>query len=166
MRDRTKEFTALIDNQLINVHSQIYSPTSVAPTSHTQDIHYTEFTQKASLLQKNLRSLKSKLETLESQIRTTNFLDERPIEIENLTFLITQDLHNLNQNVSEFKNWHEKSSNQDNNDLVNHTNRVVKYLQSNTANCATELDRLLKVRAQVHHFSFLSFHSLPSFIFA
>lgn len=152
MKDRTKEFTALIDSQLINAHSQLYSPKSVASTSSAlpfQNVHYTEFTQRASLLQKNLRSLKIKLETLELQIKTTNFIDERPIEIENLTYLITQDLHNLNQNVSEFKVWHDKTSNHDNHDLFNHTLRVVKYLQTNTATCATELDRLLKVRAQV-----------------
>jgi len=166
MKDRTKEFTALIDNQLINVHSQLYSPKSVALTLHAQeDIHYTEFNQKASILQKGLRSLKSKLEALELQIKTTNFLDERPIEIENLTFLITQDLHNLNQNVFEFKNWHEKSSTHDNNDLANHTSRVVKYLQSNTANCATELDRLLKVRAQVQCHAYFCLFLFPFFSF-
>lgn len=91
-----------------------------------------------------------------------SLFDDRPAEIQELTYIIKEDLKGINeqlarlqviskrQNISHQKNGHRH--------LLSHSNSVVVSLQSKLANMSNEFTQVLETRNQVS-FCILDIHT-------
>ncbi|KAK6635988.1 Syntaxin-5 [Polyplax serrata] len=148
-RDRTKEFSNAIQNlqsrqttKAINIRDP---KKSVYVQSHAQ------FMVIARAIGKNIASTYSKLEKLTLLAKRKSLFQDRSTEIQELTYIIKDDLNSLNQQISELqeiaksqKRKHENGKQH----LVSHSSSVLLALQSKLATMSTEFKQVLEVRTQ------------------
>jgi syntaxin 5 len=77
--------------------------------------------------------------------------DDRPQEIQELTYIIREDITNLNKQIAHLQGFMKKQQNQQQNTKA-HSANVVVALQSKLANMSSEFKQVLEVRTEVHAF--------------
>lgn len=82
-----------------------------------------------------------------------SLFEDRSAEIQELTYIIKEDLNNLNQQISKLqvvaKNQKKTEQNAKQH-LVSHSSSVLLALQSKLATMSTEFKQILEVRTEVH----------------
>lgn len=79
--------------------------------------------------------------------------DDRPQEIQELTYIIREDITNLNKQIAHLQGFMRKQQSQQQNQQQNtkaHSANVVVALQSKLANMSTEFKQVLEVRTEVN----------------
>ena len=74
--------------------------------------------------------------------------DDRPQEIQELTYIIREDIANLNKQISHLQGFMKQQQHQQQNTKA-HSVNVVVALQSKLANMSTEFKQVLEVRTEV-----------------
>lgn len=87
-----------------------------------------------------------------------SLFDDRPQEIQELTYIIREDITNLNKQIAHLQGFMKKQQNQQQNTRA-HSANVVVALQSKLATMSSEFKQILEVRTEVGFFFYF-----PAFV--
>lgn len=82
--------------------------------------------------------------------------DDRPQEIQELTYIVREDITNLNKQIAHLQGFMKKQQPQQQQNTKAHSANVVVALQSKLATMSSEFKQVLEVRTEVWSVGFLS----------
>uniref|UniRef100_A0A1A9WM30 t-SNARE coiled-coil homology domain-containing protein n=1 Tax=Glossina brevipalpis TaxID=37001 RepID=A0A1A9WM30_9MUSC len=146
-RDRTSEFNNAIRSlQSRNISRAVNIRD---PRKAKQVQSYSEFMMVAKLIGKNIASTYTKLEKLTMLAKKKSLFDDRPQEIQELTYIIKGDLNALNQQIARLQGISKDQIRTVNGKhLVSHSSNMVLALQSKLASMSTDFKQILEVRTE------------------
>ncbi|KAI0080338.1 integral membrane protein sed5 [Panus rudis PR-1116 ss-1] len=155
-QDRTNEFRACVES--IRNRSSLPSRGADAKQrllqSHGRaEGSKSEFTRMATSIGKDINSTNIKLGKLAQLARRKTLFDDRPVEISELTYIIKQDLANLNRQIASLQSYVKQrnaqgSKSPESKQLEEHNHNVVMLLQSKLADTSMTFKDVLEVRTQ------------------
>nr|ODO04322.1 syntaxin 5 [Cryptococcus depauperatus CBS 7855] len=114
-----------------------------------------EFGRMAAGIAKDINTTTLKLQKLAQLAKRKTLFDDRPIEISELTYIIRQDISNLNTQIASLQSYTRanpssstKSKNGGGKTVEEHNNNVVMLLQSRLANMGMGFKDVLELRTQ------------------
>ncbi|OBZ79502.1 Integral membrane protein sed5 [Grifola frondosa] len=113
-----------------------------------------EFTRKASAIGKDISSTAIKLGKLAQLAKRKTLFDDRPVEISELTYIIKQDIANINRQIASLQSYVKERKSQgaskspEGKQLEEHNHNVVMLLQSKLADTSMTFKDVLEVRTQ------------------
>ncbi|EDW63905.1 syntaxin-5 [Drosophila virilis] len=146
-RDRTGEFANAIRSlQSRNISRAVNIRD---PRKAKQVQSYSEFMMVARFIGKNIASTYAKLEKLTMLAKKKSLFDDRPQEIQELTYIIKGDLNALNQQIAKLQDISKDQRRTTNGKhLVSHSSNMVLALQSKLASMSTDFKQILEVRTE------------------
>ena len=87
-----------------------------------------------------------------SVAKQKSLFEDRTVEIQELTFIIKEDLNSLNQQIAELQEIarnQKKNKHVEKEHLISHSSSVLLALQSKLATMSTEFKQVLEVRTEV-----------------
>ncbi|KAG8960801.1 cis-Golgi t-SNARE syntaxin [Tulasnella sp. 419] len=153
--DRTNEFRACVESitkRSANIPNskkleqqrrlQNGTPVSTAPKS--------EFAKMAGQIGKDITNTTIKLGKLAQLAKRKTLFDDRPVEISELTFIIKQDIANINKSIAALQAYvkSRNSSAGSTKQVEEHNNNVVMLLQSKLASTSMSFKDVLEIRTQ------------------
>jgi syntaxin 5 len=156
IQDRTVEFRSCVDS----IRSRTSAPQR--RTQHSQKLlqangkegSKSEFTRMAAAIGKDISSTTVKLGKLAQLAKRKTLFDDRPVEISELTFIIKQDIANINKQIAGLQSYVKQRNNQgssksmEGKQLDEHHSNVVMLLQSKLANTSMGFKDVLEIRTQ------------------
>ncbi|KAG2182799.1 hypothetical protein INT44_005779 [Umbelopsis vinacea] len=149
-RDRTSEFEALVerlqqrhDNTVLERRSLIQH----AAPSHERIKNKTEFSLIAAEIGRNISNTTAKLEKLTKLAKRKTLFDDKPVEISELTYIIKQDIANLNKQIAMLQTY-SKDQKLGSKQATEHSSNVVVSLQSKLANTSMSFKDVLEIRTE------------------
>jgi len=150
-RDRTNEFYACVDSvQSRRVvkrseQKQRLLPNGVAGKG--------EFTRMASAIGKDIAETTRKLGKLAQLAKRKTLFDDRPVEISELTYIIKQDIANINKQIATLQAFVKSQKGQNSKkplgkQVEEHNHNVVMLLQSKLASTSMTFKDVLEIRTQ------------------
>ncbi|XP_015523677.1 syntaxin-5 [Neodiprion pinetum] len=149
-RDRTKEFA----NAIRTMQGRTVARAAVMrdPRQARQIQSYSNFMMIAKNIGKNIASTYTKLEKLALLAKKKSLFDDRPSEIQELTYIIKGDLNSLNQQIAKLqevgRQQRESLGTTRGHHLASHSSSVVVALQSKLANMSNHFKNVLEVRTE------------------
>ncbi|XP_022188689.1 syntaxin-5 [Nilaparvata lugens] len=150
-RDRTAEFANAIRSlQGRQLPRAVRAPT---PNKARYIQSYAEFMMIAKTIGKNLSGTFAKLEKLMLLAKRKTMFNDRPTEIQELTYIIKEDLNSLNGQIARLQEVSRRqrqlqSAATKQQHLLSHSSSVVLALQSKLAAMSTEFKNVLQVRTE------------------
>lgn len=147
-RDRTTEFVNAIRSLQGRHVARTVAVRDPRKAKYIQS--YAEFMLIARTIGKNIGSTYTKLEKLTLLAKRKSLFDDRPTEIQELTYIIKEDLNSLNQQIAKLQEVarNQRQSHQNGRHLLSHSSSVVVGLQSKLASMSTEFKQVLEVRTE------------------
>ncbi|KAJ3415606.1 cis-Golgi t-SNARE syntaxin [Chytridiales sp. JEL 0842] len=172
VKDRTNEFFAAVDSMLQRgsaapyhvggggqERSRLLDPSSGSTSSKS------EFTKAASIISKEINSTVHKLQKLTVLAKKKSLFDDRPVEINELIYIIKQDIAKINNQISTLAKYHAQAKagvdtskllgpkaaaagGAKNRQVVEHSTNVITSLQSKLATTSNEFKNILEIRTQ------------------
>ncbi|KAJ8083775.1 Integral membrane protein SED5 [Marasmius tenuissimus] len=151
VQDRTNEFRTCVDS--IRKRSPAAKEAKQRLLNGTGGNNKTEFTRMASAIGKDLSSTGLKLGKLSQLAKRKALFDDKPVEISELTFIIKQDLANINKQILSLQNYVKQRKQNagksvEGNQIHEHNNNVVVLLQNRLASTSITFKDVLEVRTQ------------------
>uniref|UniRef100_A0A2M4BNY1 Putative snare protein sed5/syntaxin 5 n=1 Tax=Anopheles marajoara TaxID=58244 RepID=A0A2M4BNY1_9DIPT len=146
-RDRSGEFASAIRSLQGRNIQRAVNLRDPRKAKHMQS--YAEFMMIAKHIGKNIASTYTKLEKLTLLAKKKTLFDDRPAEIQELTYIIKGDLNSLNQQIArlqEVSKSQRKSTN--GRHLLSHSSNMVVALQAKLANMSSDFKQVLEVRTE------------------
>ncbi|KAF9505644.1 hypothetical protein BS47DRAFT_1306327 [Hydnum rufescens UP504] len=149
--DRTNEFRACVES--IRNRSSI-------PNREAQDKQRlpngtgkpskSEFARMASAIGKDITNTTTKLDKLAQLAKRKTLFDDRPVEISELTYIIKQDIANLNKQIASLQTFVKTQTSRPgaSKQVDEHNNNVVMLLQSKLATTSMSFKDVLEIRTQ------------------
>ncbi|PNS19700.1 Integral membrane protein sed5 [Sphaceloma murrayae] len=152
IQDRTPEFRSILSQaqkRLASKPGTRSSPSPVSPQTIRQK--RSDFARKAAEIGRGISTTVSKLERLAQLAKRKTLFDDRPIEINQLTFVIKQDLAALNQQIGALSQLSKRAhpgggKGGDQEGL--HNENVVVMLQGKLADVGVNFKEVLEVRTK------------------
>lgn len=142
-RDRSNEFMSVVKSL------QSRQGNGVAPSHRNRALHIrSEFTQIAKRIGKDLANTFAKLEKLTILAKRKALFDDKPIEIQELTYIIKQDINSLNEQIAQLQQLAKSQKSQNGKHIQTHSNTVVVALQSKLATMSNDFRQVLEVRTE------------------
>ncbi|XP_070505490.1 syntaxin-5 [Chironomus tepperi] len=145
-RDRTVEFSNTIRslqgrniNRVVNLKD---------PKKVKQLQSYSEFMLIAKNIGRNIASTYTKLEKLTLLAKRKSLFDDRPAEIQELTYIIKGDLNSLNQQIGQLQEISRNQGKTSGKHLHSHSSNMVMALQTRLANMSSNFQQVLEVRTE------------------
>ncbi|CAH4038361.1 syntaxin-5 [Pieris brassicae] len=139
-RDRTQEFSAAVRSlQGRTLARPIVKDDRKAAVLAT----YSQFMSMAKVISKNITSTYAKLEKLALLAKKKSLFDDRPTEIQELTYIIKGDLNSLNQQIARLGEMPRGRKS-----MHSHSSSVVLALQSRLASMSNQFKQVLEVRSE------------------
>ncbi|KAK3092317.1 hypothetical protein FSP39_001243 [Pinctada imbricata] len=124
-RDRSGEFMSAV--KLL----QSRQGNGVPPHKQNASLrHRSEFTQIAKRIGRDLANTFAKLEKLTILAKKKSLFDDKPVEIQELTYIIKQDINSLNKQIAHLQELAKASRSQNGRHIQGHSNSVVFSLQN------------------------------------
>ncbi|CRL00415.1 CLUMA_CG013682, isoform A [Clunio marinus] len=145
-RDRTVEFANTIrslQGRNINRAVNLKDPKKVK-----QIQNYSEFMMIAKTIGRNIASTYAKLEKLTLLAKRKSLFDDRPAEIQELTYIIKGDLNSLNQQIGRLQEISKSQRKTSGKHLLSHSSNMVMALQTRLANMSSNFQQVLEVRTE------------------
>lgn len=105
-----------------------------------------EFTQIAKKIGRDLANTFAKLEKLTMLAKKKSLFDDKPVEIQELTYIINQDIQGLNKQIAQLQQVARSHPNARH--VQSHSNSVVVSLQSKLATMSNDFKQVLEVRTE------------------
>lgn len=143
-RDRTVEFASVLKSMRSrNVNGKLPQVNS----NNTAIANRTEFSRMAKRISTELARTYEKLQKLSLLCKKRTLFDDKPVEIQELTYIIKQDINSLKNKI---KMLEERKANEGTNrkDAQRHTNSVVKTLRSKLAGMSESFKSVLETRRE------------------
>ncbi|KAH6599231.1 hypothetical protein BASA50_003174 [Batrachochytrium salamandrivorans] len=174
-KDRTSEFFAAVESQRSRLPGmQQYQPHQAADKVRLLNSYQgngsagpqlrtkSEFTKAASSIGRDINSTMTKLQKLTTLAKRKTLFDDRPVEINELIYIIKQDIAKLNLQIGKLsdylaRNGSDSSSSasssgtglrNNNRQTKEHSNNVISSLQSKLATTSDAFKSILEVRFQ------------------
>ncbi|XP_067681085.1 syntaxin-5-like [Haliotis asinina] len=142
-RDRTTEFMSAVKSQ------QSRQSNGVSPSHRNRDLRQrSQFTQIAKRIGRDLANTFAKLEKLTILAKRKSLFDDKPVEIQELTYIIKQDINSLNKQIAQLQELVRSQKSQNGKHLQSHSNSVVVALQSKLASMSNDFKQVLEVRTE------------------
>jgi len=142
-RDRSNEFMSVVKS------IQSRQGNGVAPNHRNRALHIrSEFTQIAKRIGKDLANTFAKLEKLTILAKRKALFDDKPLEIQELTYIIKQDINSLNEQIAQLQQLAKSQKSQNGKHIQTHSNTVVVALQSKLATMSNDFRQVLEVRTE------------------
>ncbi|KAI8479268.1 Syntaxin-5 [Branchiostoma belcheri] len=90
----------------------------------------------------------AKLEKLTILAKRKSLFDDKPVEIQELTYIIKQDIASLNKQIAELQEFARSRVRQNGRHVQSHSNSVVVALQSKLATMSNDFKSVLEVRTE------------------
>lgn len=153
IQDRTPEFRSILTQAQKRLAPKPGSrPSPTTPTSpQTTRQKRSDFARKAAEIGRGIAGTVSKLERLAQLAKRKTLFDDRPIEINQLTFVIKQDLAALNQQIgalSQLSKRAHPSGGKGGDQEGLHNENVVVMLQGKLADVGVNFKEVLEVRTK------------------
>jgi len=137
--DRTVEFNNATES--IRIKQNVTKPVKRTPIQQKS-----QFTMAASKIGKELYDTSDKLAKLTKLAKKTSFIfDDSPAEIEELTFIIKQNIHTMNKEISLLKELAKSSSSTQN---QSHSDTVITLLNTKLATTTKDFKEILQHRTE------------------
>lgn len=78
-----------------------------------------------------------------------SLFDDKAVEIEELTYIIKQDINSLNKQIAQLQDFVRAKGSQSGRHLQTHSNTIVVSLQSKLASMSNDFKSVLEVRTEV-----------------
>ncbi|KAM3964147.1 syntaxin 5 [Aphomia sociella] len=139
-RDRTNEFITTVRSlQGRTLARPVVRDERKAAVLET----YSQFMSMAKVISKNISSTFAKLEKLAMLAKKKSLFDDRPTEIQELTYIIKGDLSSLNQQIARLGEMPRGRRS-----MHSHSSSVVVALQSRLASMSNQFKQVLEVRSE------------------
>lgn len=139
-RDRTNEFVSAVRS----LQGRTLARPAVRDERKAQMLEtYSQFMSKAKVISKNITSTFAKLEKLAMLAKKKSLFDDRPTEIQELTYIIKGDLSSLNQQIARLGEMPRGRKS-----MHSHSSSVVLALQSRLASMSNQFKQVLEVRSE------------------
>ncbi|KAG7306273.1 hypothetical protein JYU34_008873 [Plutella xylostella] len=140
-RDRTSEFVATVrslQGRMLASRPSIRDDRKAAVLET-----YSQFMSMAKVISKNITSTYAKLEKLALLAKKKSLFDDRPTEIQELTYIIKGDISSLNQQIARLGEMPRGRRS-----MHSHSSSVVLALQSRLASMSNQFKQVLEVRSE------------------
>ncbi|KAG7464441.1 hypothetical protein MATL_G00165660 [Megalops atlanticus] len=107
-----------------------------------------DFTLMAKRIGKDLSNTFAKLEKLTILAKRKSLFDDKAVEIEELTYIIKQDINSLNKQIAQLQELVRSRSGQNGRHEQTHSNTIVVSLQSKLASMSNDFKSVLEVRTE------------------
>uniref|UniRef100_A0A182QTU8 t-SNARE coiled-coil homology domain-containing protein n=1 Tax=Anopheles farauti TaxID=69004 RepID=A0A182QTU8_9DIPT len=146
-RDRSGEFASAIRSLQGRNIQRAVNLKDPRKAKHMQS--YSEFMMIAKHIGKNIASTYTKLEKLTLLAKKKSLFDDRPAEIQELTYIIKGDLNSLNQQIARLQEVSKSQRRSTNGKhLLSHSSNMVVALQAKLANMSSDFKQVLEVRTE------------------
>ncbi|KAJ8384592.1 hypothetical protein AAFF_G00200290 [Aldrovandia affinis] len=142
-RDRTNEFLSACKS-LEGAQNGI--PT--AKPVHNAIRHRSDFTVMAKRIGKDLNNTFAKLEKLTILAKRKSLFDDKAVEVEELTYIIKQDITSLNKQIAQLQDLMRSRGRQNGRHGQTHSNTIMVSLQSKLASMSNDFKSVLEVRTE------------------
>lgn len=145
-RDRTTEFLSAVKSlQGREGNGKI----PFQQSRKVKDVHqWNEFMRIAKLIGKDISNTYAKLEKLTILAKRKSLFDDKPLEIQELTYIIKQDINSLNKQIAQLQELSKSRHQNGLHHMQSHSNSVVVSLQSKLASMSNEFKQVLEVRTE------------------
>ncbi|XP_072293736.1 syntaxin-5a isoform X2 [Eucyclogobius newberryi] len=142
-RDRTHEFQSACKS--LQGRQNGVQPNKPALTALRQR---SDFTVMAKRIGKDLSNTFAKLEKLTILAKRKSLFDDKAIEIEELTYIIKQDINSLNKQIAQLQDLVRSRGAPGGRHIQTHSNTIVVSLQSKLASMSNDFKSVLEVRTE------------------
>ncbi|XP_028409690.1 syntaxin-5-like [Dendronephthya gigantea] len=144
-RDRTAEFASAVRS--LQSRQGAHVRTSPLNQRKVNGIVRSQFSQIAKQIGHDISNTFTKLEKLTLLAKKKSLFDDRPVEIQELTYIIKQDIKNLNQQLAQLQELVRVNRSQSKN-VQTHSQSVVVALQTKLAKMSQSFKSVLEVRTE------------------
>lgn len=144
-RDRTAEFRNTVQSlrgRLINGHGGNRNAVSRATRQGS------DFINIAKSIGQDITNTYTKLEKLTLLAKRKTIFDDKPVEIQELTYIIKHDIANLNRQIGQLQNIAKAQRKDQGQHQQSHSTSVVVQLQSKLATMSNNFKQVLEVRTE------------------
>jgi len=150
-RDRTNEFHSTIrsfQSRMSNNPTAANMTGTVSPKGKNSTAlqQRSQFMIYAKKIGRDLTNTCIKLEKLTDLAKKRTLFDDKPKEIQELTYLIKQDINNLHGEITRLQSFVKTQQENDSKNMQKHSSNVVYTLQSKLANVSKDFKQVLEVR--------------------
>ncbi|XP_032063169.1 syntaxin-5 [Aythya fuligula] len=142
-RDRTQEFLSACKS--LQGRQNGLQPSRAAAGAARQR---SDFSLMAKRIGKDLSNTFAKLEKLTILAKRKSLFDDKAVEIEELTYIIKQDIGSLNKQIAQLQDLVRARGSQSGRHVQTHSNTVVVSLQSKLASMSNDFKSVLEVRTE------------------
>lgn len=145
-RDRTTEFVSAVKS--LQSRQGKNFPLTRADQRPNGLQHRSEFFLIAKHIGKDISNTFAKLEKLAILARKKSLFDDRPVEIQELTYIIKQDIASLTKQVTQLQELVKSQRSSQGKHLQNHSNTVVLSLENKLQRMSKDFKNVLETRTQ------------------
>jgi len=139
-RDRTAEFRNTVQSLRGRQNGAVRSARSVRQNS--------EFINIAKSISQDITNTYTKLEKLTLLCKRKTIFDDKPVEIQELTYIIKHDIAELNKQISQLQNIAKAQRAAQGHHQQSHSSGVVVQLQAKLASMSNNFKQVLEVRTE------------------
>jgi len=143
--DRTNEFRACVQS----IRNRSATPTK--QRSQSSGKGKSDFSNMAAAIGKDISNTTVKLDKLAQLAKRKTLFDDKPVEISELTYIIKQDIANINKQIASLQTYVKNqgtSKTGPSKQVDEHNHNVVMLLQSKLANTSMSFKDVLEIRTQ------------------
>ncbi|GAB6021095.1 Syntaxin-5 [Chamberlinius hualienensis] len=147
-RDRTNEFMSAV--KLIQHGGRMTNgAVGYQPGKAKYDTRqWNDFMTIAKSIGRDIGNTYTKLEKLTLLAKRNSLFDDRPVDIEELTYIIKQDIGSLNKQIAQLQTLVKSQQNANGSHMQTHSSSVVVSLQSKLASMSNDFKKVLEVRTE------------------
>ncbi|KAM9795217.1 syntaxin-5a isoform 1-T1 [Neosynchiropus ocellatus] len=142
-RDRTLEFQSACKS--LQGRQNGVQPSKPALSALRQR---SDFTVMAKRIGKDLSNTFAKLDKLTILAKRKSLFDDKAVEIEELTYIIKQDINSLNKQIAQLQDLVRSRGSPGGRHIQTHSNTIVVSLQSKLASMSNDFKSVLEVRTE------------------
>jgi len=149
-RDRTGEFLSAVKS--LQSSSTIQKPNGYHVNRYATEDGRTAkpspFTLLSRQIGRDISNTFNKLEKLAILAKRKSLFNDKPVEIQELTYIIKQDIKNLNQQIANLHQFVNRTDSNTSKNVQTHSHTVVMSLQSKLAHMSKDFKHVLEVRTE------------------
>jgi len=149
-RDRTGEFRSAVKSLQSSSSGKANAsyPVSRYAAENGRSAKPSQFTLLSRQIGKDISNTFNKLEKLAILAKRKSLFNDKPVEIQELTYIIKQDIKNLNQQLGGLQQLVNHRDGNKSKNVQTHSHTVVMSLQSKLKNISQDFKRVLEVRTE------------------
>lgn len=147
-RDRTAEFRNTVRSLKGRNLNNGHLPHRASNGGHVVAREASQFMDIAKSIGKDITSTYTKLEKLTLLARRKTIFDDKPVEIQELTYIIKQDIAHLNKQIGQLQTIAKAQRKDQGKHQAGHSSSVVVQLQSKLATMSNNFKQVLEVRTE------------------